>query len=279
MNEKNLEYLQSLLKELGFGKKLNDVLENAIRKEMPKFSLGITTMNRPAGITDVNAHKSDHLSFTLNFNRSNTSDMYFLNDYNVTMKNRFNNIQTSQTFNLERDNRITALQAHKLLSGLSFEKEIFLKTSADTTPVQTKTPLWFKLNPEITDAYGNHPLRTFRPEYGYDINAVLTKYPIKGLDTKEKMDAAISTLKNGNYLETEMTIDKKKTPVIIAANPQMKKMDIYDKNMNEIREESIFPDRNATQKQEAAPAQNKQEELPWAQDQDQQNKKNTSRSR
>lgn len=278
MNENNLEYLRKTLDGLGFGTKLNDVLETAIRREMPKFSLGITSQRRPLDAKDPAAPRTDHLSFSINFNRSRDSDMYFLNSYDVTLRQANSPVPRSQNFDLARDHRITALQAHKLLSGLSLEKEVFLR-SRDEAQQQgapsEKIPIWFRLNLDITDAYGNHPLRTFRPEYGYDLAEALAKYPLKGLDTPEKMQEAQTVLRNGNYFHTELTIGKKNVPVAIAANAQIKTIDIYDRNMVEIRDETIFPER-AKAKQEAAKQESAAENstaqgrtaepLPWQQE-------------
>ncbi|MGJ1311701.1 hypothetical protein ACS126_06450 [Sphingobacterium lactis] len=283
MNENNLEYLKKTLDGLGFGTRLNDVLETAIRREMPAFSLGITSERRPLDTKDMNAPRTDHLSFAINFNRSKDSDMYFLNTYDVTLRKADNPIAMSQRFDLARDHRITALQAHKLLSGLSLEKEVFLRGRDDGQQQGTqpdKVNMWFKLNLDITDAYGNHPLRTFRPEYGYDLADALGKYPLKGLDTPEKLQEAQADLRNGNYVHTELTIGKKNIPVSIAANPQMKTIDIYDKNRVEIRDEAIFPERAAArdkEKQLQSAAENpahhtgrQAEPLPWEQEPEQQ---------
>lgn len=283
MNENNLEYLKKTLDGLGFGSRLNDVLETAIRREMPAFSLGITSERRPLDAKDMNAPRTDHLSFAINFNRSKDSDMYFLNTYDVTLRKADNPMAMSQRFDLARDHRITALQAHKLLSGLSLEKEVFLRGRDDVQQQGTqpdKVNMWFKLNLDITDAYGNHPLRTFRPEYGYDLAASLDKYPIKGFDTAEKLQEAQATLRNGNYVHTELTIGKKNVPVSIAANPQMKTIDIYDRNRVEILDETIFPERAAARdkkrQQQAAtvtPAHHtgrQAESLPWEQEPEQQ---------
>lgn len=282
MNEDNLEYLKKTLDGLGFGNRLNDVLETAIRREMPAFSLGITSERRPLDAKDINAPRTDHLSFAINFNRSKDSDTYFLNTYDVTLQKAGNPIAISQRFDLARDHRITALQAHKLLSGLSLKKEVFLRSRDEQQRggQPDKVNMWFKLNLDITDAYGNHPLRTFRPEYGYDLIDALDKYPLKGLATPEKMNAAHAALRNGNYVHTELTIGKKNVPVSIAANPQMKTIDIYDKNMVEIRDEVIFPEKaaardNAKQQQPATenPAQKTgqgAEALPWEQEPEQQ---------
>ncbi|MBE8714852.1 hypothetical protein [Sphingobacterium hungaricum] len=289
MNENNLEYLKKTLDGLGFGSKLNDVLENAIRREMPAFSLGISSERRPLDTKDINATRTDHLAFTINFNRSKESDMYFLNNYDVTLRKANNPVAVSQTFDLARDHRITALQAHKLLSGLALEKEVPLRPR-DENQQQGKQPekmsVWFKLNLDVTDAYGNHPLRTFRPEYGYDVASALGKYPIKGLDTPEKMQQAINTLKNGNYLHADLLIGKKNLPVSIVANPQMKTIDIFDKNRTEVRDETIFPERTAKEKADASQAVatstnlkagQQKEPLPWEQAPEQQQAPKRSR--
>lgn len=281
MNENNLEYLKKTLEGLGFGTKLNDVLETAIRREIPKFNLGITSQRRPLDTTDINAPKTDHLSFWFNFNRSKDSDMYFLKSYDVMLTQAKSTVPRSQNFDLARDHRVTALQAHKLLSGLSFKKEVYPRSREENQQQgvpSEKTPIWFKLSLDITDAYGNHPLRTFRPEYGFDLVETLGKYPLKGLDTPEKLKEAINTLQNGNYYHGEMVIGKKTVPVAIAANPQIKRLNVYDKNMIEIRDEVIFPEKNRAKAIESqqSPAQDRitsqavQPEQPWVQEPEQQ---------
>ncbi|MGE8425535.1 MAG: hypothetical protein ACN6PI_22045, partial [Sphingobacterium siyangense] len=226
MNENNIEYLKKSLEYLGFGKKLNDVLENAIRKEIPTFSLGIETKMRPLESKNQNAERTETLQFKINFNRSGESDQYFLNSYLVTLNKKNDPIVREQTFNLARDHRITALQAYKLLSGLSLEKDVYLKGNNDQVSQANeqgqKNPIWLKLNLDITDAYGNHPLRTFRPEYGYDLVKTLATYPIKDIESPDKLQEVLTTLRNGNYYHTEMMIGNKNVPVSIAANPQIK---------------------------------------------------------
>lgn len=274
MNENNVEYLKKTLENLGFGTKLNEVLETAIHREIPTFSLGITTQMRPAESKDPGSDRTENLNFKINFNRSKESDVYFLNDYQVKLTRKNDPIVREQTFDLARDHRITTVQAYKLLSGLSLEKEVFLKTNTgemeQVNPQPQKTPVWLKLNLDVTDAYGNHPLRVFRPEYGYDLVKTLAKFPIKDIQSPDKLQNVLNTLRAGNYYHTDFMIGKKAVPVLIAANPQMKTLDIYDKNMNEIRQETIFPEQaNAkSAKSEQAITNNAKHEqaLPWQQE-------------
>ena len=250
MNENNLEYLKKTLDNLGFNNKLNEVLETAIRREIPNFNLGIMTTHRPLHSVDPKGARTEKVSFDLNFNRSKDSDMYFLNDYKVTLQQKDNAVVRSHTFNLERDFRMTALQAFKLLAGQSVEKEVFLKNkneqNQESSTKQERTPVWFKLNLEVKDAYGNHPMRTFRPEYGYDVEAALKKYPIKGLKDAEKLQEISKALRSGNIVQADLQIGRRTVPVTLAANPQMKTIDIYDKDRSQIRDEAIFADKSAS---------------------------------
>lgn len=284
MNEKNLDYLKKVLENLGFGTRLNDVLETAIRREIPKFALGLNNTHRPPEVKDQNAPKTDNIRFELNFNRAKDSDMYFLNDYKVSLQKSNEAQPRVKTFDLEMDHRITALQAYKLLSGFSFEKDVYPKAKEGeerTAEKPEKTRVWFKLNLDITDAFGQHPLRTLYPEYGYNLENSLDKYPLKDLKDPAKRAEAVKTMTYGNLAEAVLTIGKKSEPVWIAANPQMKTIDIYDKNMREIRDQEIFPEKAVAQTAKAGtsagvkngvgaviqPAAG-QEEQPWKQDQE-----------
>lgn len=249
-NEKNLEYLQKLQNNLGFGDQLNGVLESAISRELPKFSLGISNWHRPPENSDPKAQRTDYISFTLNYNKGK-EDVYFLNSYDVSLfKNGEQLAPRKQTFDLERDHRITALQAFKLLSGMSLEKDIYVrpKGAAQDAPRSEKVKAWFMLQLDIMDANGNHPLKTLRPEYGFDLEKTLLKYPIKALETEAERDEAFKNLRNGNYVHTEITIDKITLPVAISANPLMKSVDIMTKDGTEIRDEDIWPDMKNEQK-------------------------------
>ena len=247
-NEKNLEYLQKLQTSLGFGEKLNAVLESAISRELPKFTLGISNILRPLESKDVNASKTDYIQYGLNFNRQKDGDAYFLNTIDVTLHKTGESVPREQTFDIERDHRITALQAYKLLSGQSLEKDIYVKpqgAEADAKKSE-KIKAWFKLQLDVKDAYGNHPLKILRPEYGYQFENGITKYPLKGLDKEATKSEGLQAMRNGNYWHTELTMGKKTIPVLVAANPVMKSFDIYDKNMKEVRDEEIWPEKAAT---------------------------------
>lgn len=247
-NEKNLEYLQKLQTSLGFGEKLNTVLESAVSRELPKFTLGISEVRRPLDSKDVNAPKTDYIQYGLNYNRAKEGDAYFLNSIDVTLHKTGESVPRTQTFDVERDHRITALQAYKLLSGVSLDKDIYVrpKGAEPDAKKSEKIKAWFMLQMDVTDAYGNHPLKVLRPEYGYQPENAIAKYPIKGWQKEETQTDALQTLRSGNYWQAQLKVGNGYVPVTIAANPVMKSVDIFDKNGKEIRDADIWPEQKTT---------------------------------
>ncbi|WP_209437574.1 hypothetical protein [Pedobacter petrophilus] len=271
MNEQNLEYLKKSLDYLGFGIKLNDVLESAISREIPAFTLGVNQAYSSAQMKKNPALGTDQVRFMLNFNRSKQSDMYFLNDYEVSLLKAGSALPIKQVFDLERDNRITALQAYKLLSGNSLERDVYIKS--ESSEASEKKKVWFKLSLDVQDAYGNHPLKKFYPEFKFELSDAIDKYPFKGLTDPGK-DGLMKMLRSGHMAQADMLVGKKTVPVFITANPQYKGLDVYDKNMVPIRQDEIFPkvekekstdtsiQQTVSQKSEIN-ASNTEERFPW----------------
>jgi len=176
------------------------------------------------------------------------SDMFFLNNYQAVLSRHDNSAPVKQVFDLERDHRMTALQAYRLLSGYSFEKEILFRAGQENNqePAE-KRAVWLKLNLAVTDAYGNHPLHRFYPEYNFDLEKSVGKYPfyLAGEDRKEKL---LKELKNGGLAELELMVDGKPLGVFVAAEPQFKTLTIYSRDMVRIPDAQIFaPGQNQSQ--------------------------------
>ncbi|WP_316738480.1 hypothetical protein [Pedobacter aquatilis] len=273
MNEQNLEYLKKSLDYLGFGTRLNDILESAIRKEIPKFTLGVTQRFTPIEFKADPAKGTDFMNYQLNFNKAKENDTYFLNDYQVALK-RYNDPNLRRhTFDLERDHRITAYQAYKLLSGYALQKEIYAKSSGEKTEAQPeKIKIWLKLQQDITDAYGNHPLNRFYPEYQFNLEKAMDKYPLANLNAAEK-EKAMEQMSHGTPALLAMTVEKRIIPVYVSANPKIKALDVFSEKMLPIRDELIFPDKdyskkNSPQQKAESAAEAANERMPWEQDRD-----------
>ncbi len=236
MNEKNLDYLKNSLKYLGFGDKLNDVLEKAIRQELSKFTITLNNTISPPGIAKEDTVERDFIRYDLSFSKSKESDMYFLNQYQAKLL-KPHTPEREQVFTLNNGNWTTAKEAYNLLSGRSVNKDIPGK-DADAEKVN----VWAKLDLHVKDARGNYPFKNYYPNYGYDLENALAKYPIVELKDSEKKDALVSSLNKGDLGSAQLILNGKKTAVFIAANPEMKGIDIYDKKLHPVRDYHVWPE-------------------------------------
>jgi hypothetical protein len=117
MNEKNVDYLKTRLKYLGFGEKLNGELEANIKKQPEQFQLRL--------IGEFNkSEQKDHVEYKLDFRKSDQTDMYFLNRYHATLKNDDPGKERTQTFYINNGSGITAKEAYNLLDGRSVNKDL-----------------------------------------------------------------------------------------------------------------------------------------------------------
>ena len=280
MNEKNFEYLKKLLANLGFGTRLNGVLQQALEKGFNTFSLGLNNsyLSEESRITG-SSHK-DIVKYKLNFNKSKTSDSVFMQDCQVLLFKPMEISPRSHTFNLERDFRVTALQAYRLLSGFSLEKNILPHRNEveQTGGQEDRRKVWIKVDLNVLDAYEQHPLRKFYPEYGYNLGAALDKYPFINLSSGGIREMALQDLAKGKLFKTDMRLFDQVFPVYVAADPEGRSLEVYDKDLVRISDRQIFPDKIdkldvGTKKNAEIPDVDlsKQKNLPWKEDSDQEN--------
>lgn len=73
----------------------------------------------------------------------------FLNDYRVFLFKPMEITPRSHTFDLERDHRITAWQAYRLLLGFSIEKNVFPQRKEGADVQQDARKVWMKLSLDV----------------------------------------------------------------------------------------------------------------------------------
>jgi len=242
MDQNNLQYLQKMLDHLGFGTRLNAVVEGAIYKKPESFTIGLNQKYIPAEFRSDPGKGVDMMHFDLQFNKSRETDAYFLNGFEASLKRYNTNQSVSKMFDIEKHHRMTALQSYKLLCGLSLQKDIFLRDlSHSNQDTLERIPVWFSLDLQVTNERGNHPLNRFYPGYGFDLESTVDRYNFKGLEDQQKRKAVIKALKYGNLIELSLELAGKVQPVYLSANPAMKSLNIYSKEMQPIRTEQIFP--------------------------------------
>jgi hypothetical protein len=218
MNQKNLDFLKDQLKYAGFGEDMEAKLKSKMAEQKPEFTL----------THQVDFGKDSTLS-TLHFRKSEQSDMYFFNSYNVALKKMQDDAVMKQTFYINKGNNITLKEAFNLMSGRSVNKELTNKDG------QTYNA-WVQLNFKETDPAGNFKVKQYHENYGFDLKEALRKLPIVELKTEKESSDLIRSLQKGNKQSATLQMDGTTQKVFIEANPQFKTLIIYDQNANRIRQ-------------------------------------------
>ena len=220
MNEKNLDYLKDSLKYLGFGEGLAEKLREQMGKGAPDFQLTFETeINKKA------------FAAVLNFRKSETADLYFVNSYHATLQ-RSNGEIFDQAFYLNKGKGVTAKEAYNLLEGRAVYKELETKEGQ-------KYGAWIQLDFEKRDKNNNHEVRQFHDAYGYDLKASLEKFNLQELKAPDLADTLVQSLKKGNLQAVTVEKDGGTVRMFVEANPQYKTVNLYDGGFHRVPKEAL----------------------------------------
>ena len=220
MNEQNFAYLKDNIKYMGFGEKLFTDLENGLKSGAATFQL--------SQVTEVNKKPYEA---TLNFRRSEASDMYFFNSYHASLRHT-NGETKDQVFYLTKGKGITAKESFNLLEGRAVFKELSNKAGE---PYKA----WVQLDFDRKDKHNNHEMKQYHEAYGYDLKAALSKYAISDLDGGDREKALLQSLQKGNIQSVAVGNDVGVIKMFIEANPQYKTVTLYDSEMKRVPKESL----------------------------------------
>ncbi len=202
-------------------------------------------------------HKQDYghdsTVATLQFRKSEESDMYFFNRYNLMLQNKQHPDAIKQTFYINpKDDNTTLKEAYNLMSGRAVHKELSNKDGG-------KYNAWVQLDFKETDKHGNYMTKQFHENYGYDLQAVLAKHPIKELQEKTSRTRLMESLERGNRQSVTLDINGKEQKVFIEAVPQFKSLNFYETSGQRIRTDKLYESnsQDQTEKQGKSKARNK----------------------
>ena len=246
MNNENFQYLIDNLKYMGFGENLKTDLERNLKEGKPDFQLNYATL-----------FNKKSFEAALNFRKSDSSDMYFFNNYHASLEKN-NGGKEEQTFYLNKGKGVTTKEAYNLLQGRSVHKDLVTK---EGEPYKA----WLQLDLEKNDGRKNHEIKQFHENYGFDLKEELKKFPIVELRDPEKEKALMQSLQKGNLQSVELEKEGKNHSMFIEANPQFKNINLYDSNIKLVPRENLDQYKSATltpiPKMEEKEAPNKKKEL------------------
>lgn len=220
MNAKNLEFLKEGIKYLGFGEGLNNKLTEELKSQKSGFQL-----------RTENQYGKDKVSYTLDFRKSDQSDMYFFNKYTASVQGQENGQDKSQTFFIKKNSGVTAKEAYNLLNGRAVNKDL-------TNQEGQKYNAWLQIDWNQKDNNGNHKFKMIHEAYGFKLDDVLSKHPIKELNDPTTRDRLMQSLERGNLHQVTFQKGDKEEKMFIEANPQFKTVNLYDASMKKVYQEN-----------------------------------------
>jgi hypothetical protein len=220
MNNENFQYLTDNIKYMGFGENLKTDLEKNLNEGKAEFQLHYKA--------EINKKPFEA---TLNFRKSDSTDMYFFNNYHASLE-KSNGEKMEQTFYLNKGKGITSKEAFNLLDGRAVHKDLVTK---EGQPYKA----WMQLDPGNKDKNNNFEVKQFHENYGFDLKAAVEKFPITDLKDPEKEKALIQSLQKGNVQSVTIEKDGNSHKMFIEADPQFKKVNLYNSQMKMVTKESI----------------------------------------
>jgi hypothetical protein len=214
MNEKNYEYLTEQLKRTGFGDTFNNELRENMEKQNAEFKLSMQK-----------AYGTDNVSATLHFKRSNESDMFFFNKYDLQLKKENNENAIQQTFYPNRG--ITLKEGYNLLDGRAVHKTLSNKQDEKYTA-------WLQLDFKSITQSGNHEIKQYHQNYGYDLEQALSKYPIQELNNERFKESLIKSLERGNLQSATFLLNGKEEKIYITPNLAFKTLHAFDEKNQKV---------------------------------------------
>lgn len=230
MLENNYEYLSKQLLLTGFGEDLKEQLKEKMQQGQADFML-----------THKKDYGTDSTVATLQFRKSDETDLYFFNRYNLMLQNKLHPDAIKQTFYINpKEDNITLKEAYNLMSGRAVHKELSNKEGE-------KYNAWLQLDFKETDKHGNFLTKQFHQKYGYDLQATLAKHPIKELASDESRQRLTESLERGNRQSVTLEINGSERKIFIEAAPQFKSLNFYEISGQRIRTDKLYENNSQEQ--------------------------------
>jgi hypothetical protein len=125
---------------------------------------------------------------------------------------------------------------------------------------------WVQMDFKQSDDKGNFKLKQYHQNYGYDLEAALSKHSIKELDTPKFKTSLMDSLKKGNLQSATFKNEGAEQKQYIEANPQYKTINIYDNAMQRLDNRQGKSEKQAESEKQTAKQETKKERQATAED-------------
>jgi hypothetical protein len=201
--EANNQSLQQQVQRLGFSN-LSDKIDQQAAQGQKQFTVPVSYY----------VNEKERLNHELSFAKD-PNGQYQFEGYKTVLQNELKpEDNRSQYFKVQQENAVDTTQAYNLLAGRAIQKE----------------GCWMQLDFNDKDAAGNHRIKEFHSDYGYDLEKTLHQLPCKELSNKTETDQLQNALKQGRRQPINIIKNGKQHRFYIEANPQFKSVNIYDEH-------------------------------------------------
>lgn len=239
MDEKAMGFNESQLKRTGFAEAFTPELKAKMEQGAPLIQHEFKKN-----------YDGDQVTATLHLKKSATSDYYFLNKFDlqlqkdgradslkqtfyITSKKTTNDSEDSGQQKNKVDNKYTLKEAYNLLAGRPVHKNLVSNEG-------NEYEAWVKLNFKNKLENGNHEMKQYTKNYGFELENVLSKYPIKELTNAEYKQSLIDSLHRGNLQKaTFVGADGKEEKLYISPAITLGALNVYDQNKERIPTEKL----------------------------------------
>ena len=210
----NEQALKEVLHKTGF-KNAIPKIDGQIKQGQDQFSVPVSYY----------VNEKERMDFKLSFAKDKNGQYQF-ESYAATLGSEDEPQEIKkQTFDVAKNDSVTAVQAYNLLAGRCIQK-------AQNEDRSQKT--WMQLDFTDKGASGNYRIKEFNPAYGYDLKHALQQLPIKELQNRDALEKLVKMLREGNREAVTIFQNGSEKKIFIEANPQFKSLNLYDENHNKI---------------------------------------------
>lgn len=212
----NIKELKDNLKTLGF-ETAADKLAAHIHQNPKDFSIPLSHY----------INENQKINFELSFSKQ-PDGSYRFDDYRATLQKENNPKDTvSQVFKVDPSDSTHAQQAQNLLDGRAV-----MRDTIDLAGNQNSK--WIQLDLNDKDASGNHKIKEFLHNYGFDLEKSAEKLIPKEELSPANHQAIFDGLRSGERQPITIIRDNLSINLFIEANPQYKTVNIYDEHAKKI---------------------------------------------
>lgn len=174
-------------------------------------------------------NSTDRMDYRLKFEKDESGSFQF-EKFEAALTDEKSGNSRKQTFSVTEDN-ITAIKAYNLLAGRTVHQEV-IDNNSDIVRS------WIKLDFNDKDAEGNHKVKRFLTDYGFDLEKSLANLNLKDLSLTER-EQLILALKNGERKEVSINASGGEKRIIIEVNAQTRPFDFFDTENNKAKKHEI----------------------------------------